>query len=207
MSKVASAPVRLIVNSMKKQPIITPEIAGFNTRQDPMTRPCAHEGCRAEGTHPAPRSRSDLRDYIWLCLDHVREYNKGWNYFEGLDEIGMEEAIRKSTTWERPSWKFGTSRGNARSWQAGIDDPFGALGGEGDGPRPERPTMTEDERQAWSVFGLSPCKDGQRVKKRYKELAKAHHPDANGGSKEAEDRLKVINWAYSILKRQFNGEM
>jgi hypothetical protein len=207
MSKVARAPFRLIVRAMKKQTITTPEIAGFNTGQDPMTRICAHEGCDAEAMYPAPRSRSDLRDYIWFCLDHVREYNKGWNYFEGLDEIGMEEAIRKSTTWERPSWKFGTSRDTTRHWRTGFDDPFGTMGGDGSASRQDGPKITEEERQAWSIFGLSPCMDGQTVKKRYKELAKAHHPDANGGSKEAEDRLKSINWAYSILKRQFNGEM
>jgi len=212
MSKVASAPARLIVIRMKKQTITTPEIQGLDTRQDSFARICASEGCTAEATHPAPRSRAELRDYIWFCLEHVREYNKGWNYFEGLDEDGMEEAIRRSTTWERPSWKFGTSRDTGRHWRASFSDPFGALGGEGDGAGGDgaggsMPKMPEDERKAWSIFGLSPCKDEQRVKKRYKELAKAHHPDANGGSREAEDRLKTINWAYSILKRQFNGEM
>jgi curved DNA-binding protein CbpA len=38
------------------------------------------------------------------------------------------------------------------------------------------------------------------VKSRYKELVKLHHPDANGGDKAAEERLKVINLAYSTLK-------
>ena len=118
----------------------------------------------------------------------------------------MEDAIRDSTTWERPSWKFGTATSTvgARSWQANFDDPLNILGGGNDQTRtPQERKLTNDERKAWDVFGLSPCTDQDKVKKRYKELAKTHHPDANGGSREAEDRLKTINWAYSILKKYF----
>ncbi|MFO1060844.1 MAG: DnaJ domain-containing protein, partial [Dongiaceae bacterium] len=35
---------------------------------------------------------------------------------------------------------------------------------------------------------------------RYKSLVKRLHPDANGGDKAAEERLKHINLAYSTLK-------
>ncbi len=40
----------------------------------------------------------------------------------------------------------------------------------------------------------------ERVKARYKALVKRHHPDANGGDKTSEERLKKINEAYSTLK-------
>ena len=35
---------------------------------------------------------------------------------------------------------------------------------------------------------------------RYIELVKRLHPDANGGDKTAEDRLKLVNQAYTTLK-------
>jgi curved DNA-binding protein CbpA len=38
------------------------------------------------------------------------------------------------------------------------------------------------------------------VKTRYKELAKRHHPDANGGDRAAEERLKSINLAYAAVR-------
>jgi curved DNA-binding protein CbpA len=41
------------------------------------------------------------------------------------------------------------------------------------------------------------------LKARYKELVKRHHPDAHGGDKAAEERLKVINQAYSTLKTSY----
>ena len=38
------------------------------------------------------------------------------------------------------------------------------------------------------------------MKTRYKELAKRHHPDANGGDRDAEERLKTINLAYAAVR-------
>ncbi len=203
---------------MKKQTTFTPDIPFL--RKDPraQVKACSTPDCTEEGLYKAPRSPYDVRDYIWFCLDHVRAYNKCWNYFRGMDEIGMEDAIRKSTTWERPSWKFGTSSKpnmgpNTSHWQANMDDPLGVFdgvfeGGFNDASRANpQPSLSADEKNAWMVFGLSPCADQERVKKRYKELAKAHHPDANGGSRQAEDRLKTINLAYAVLKKQLSGNL
>lgn len=190
---------------MKKQTIETPDYRFWKNDDDSAKTACAKPGCTEDGLYKAPRSSHDVRDYIWFCLDHVREYNKSWNYFEGMDEIAMEDAIRRSTTWERPSWKFGTSAKSpdGTAWQAKFDDPFGVMGDGSQQRASSQPQLSPDQRKAWSIFGLSPCMDQDKVKKRYKELAKTHHPDANGGSREAEDRLKTINWAYSILKKHF----
>ena len=196
--------------SMEKSRFETPEIsakgrAGNGQAGEPVDRPCEHDGCGGHGIYPAPRSRSALRDYIWLCLDCVRDYNRQWNYFDGCDEQEMEAAIRSSTTWERPSWKFGSTGRGGHGWGDAFRDPFDILGGGGKGGDQARgaPEVPVEEQKAWGVFGLSPCACAETVKKRYKELAKRHHPDANGGSKKSEDRLKTINWAYGVLKAQF----
>ena len=201
---------------MAKLSFETPEISANGRVEDPAPaeRPCAHDGCTECGVYPAPRSRSDLRDYIWLCLEHVRAYNREWNYFDGCGEKEMEDAIRSSTTWERPSWRFGSAGRGGRGWSGAFDDPFDILGGGGvrgdardardaRGGEDGGPPVPPEERKAWSVFGLSPCACAKTVKERYKELAKRHHPDANGGSRKSEDRLKTINWAYGVLKAQF----
>ena len=194
---------------MTKQIFETPDIRKKNDREEVSEQRCAHEGCTADGLYRAPRSREDLRDYIWFCLDHVRAYNRQWNFFEGLDETGMEEAIRRSTTWERPSWKFGTSGG--KGFNSDFDDPLGVFNGSERSQshadnQNDAVSLTPDERKALDIFGLTSCADSETVKKRYKELAKAHHPDANGGSREAEDKLKIINWAYSVLKPRMNSQ-
>ena len=54
--------------------------------------------------------------------------------------------------------------------------------------------------KALNLFNLqSPLTLGQ-LKTRYKELVKRYHPDANGGDKKSEERLKQVNEAYDVLK-------
>ncbi len=206
---VSSMPACIImvapyIEIMKKQQFDIPDIPYMRTEPQHDRRVCAKDGCTGDGEYKAPRSAHDVRDYIWFCLDHVREYNKSWNYFDGMDELGMEDAIRKSTTWERPSWKFGTSSGGG-SWQRHFDDPMGLFGDEHAAKDAQTTHYSSEERKALVIFGLSSCTDPQEVKKRYKELAKAYHPDANGGSVDAEERLKTINWAYAVLKKTLSN--
>ena len=65
---------------------------------------CSKFNCKKTGKYRAPSSRKKIHDYLYFCLDHIREYNKEWNYYEGLDNSEIENAIRNATTWERPSW-------------------------------------------------------------------------------------------------------
>ena len=65
---------------------------------------CFNKKCCKKAEYRAPKSRSNLNDYHWFCLEHIREYNKSWNYYEGMSENEIEIEIRSSTTWERPTW-------------------------------------------------------------------------------------------------------
>ena len=40
----------------------------------------------------------------------------------------------------------------------------------------------------------------REIKVRFKELVKRHHPDANGGDRSSEERLREIIQAYNYLK-------
>ena len=79
-----------------------------------MKKICEFLNCKEEGIYPAPRSRKDITNYKYYCIEHIRDFNKSWNFFEGLTEEEFENEIRKSTTWDRPSWKFGTSNFNKK---------------------------------------------------------------------------------------------
>lgn len=170
---------------------------------------CAAPDCVAEADYRAPRSRGDLKNFFWFCLEHVRKYNAAWNYYAGMSESEIEAHRRDDVTWRRPSWPFGgvgARNGNGRG--PDIRDDFGVYGDAtgnagnsrnsagGPGWAPET-----EEQKALATLGLSSPVTGPEVKVRYKELVKRLHPDANGGDKEAEDRLKLINDAYSTLKR------
>jgi len=165
-----------------------------------FVRVCEAPGCSLAGEYRAPRARDRLNDYRWFCLAHVREYNSKWDYFRGLDAVEIERHIRADTIWRRPVWPLGGRRSGPQ-----IHDPFDLAGEVGLGERPAprhdgSEQLTPAERTALSVLELSWPLTQADVKSRYKELVKIHHPDANGGARDAEEKLKEINAAYSTLR-------
>jgi len=166
------------------------------------TRLCEAEGCMAEAHYPAPRSRDALRDYIWFCLEHVRAYNKSWNYYEGLQGAALEAEIRRATTWERPSWKFATGKPAEEMFEdhTGLFDFESREAGTA-----QQRQLSPEERQAWKTLRMEPVYDLDAVKTQYKPLAKEHHPDINGGDAGAEERLKEINLAYDLIRKSLQS--
>lgn len=171
----------------------------------PSLRVCDHPGCAEGGEYRAPRSRDRLGDYFWFCLEHVREYNKSWNYYAGMSDAEVEADLRRTTTWDRPTWRFGLGDAAARGQTfRRVRDPFGVFDDDGaDDIRtgPARPSSLSPEGRAFAVMALEPPLTLEQLKRRYKELVKKHHPDANGGDRDAEERLKSINEAYTTLRR------
>lgn len=163
-----------------------------------LVRGCAWPGCEQAGDYRAPRAPSALRDYVWFCLDHVRQYNKEWDFFAGMDASAIEEVRRRDAVWHRPTWPFGTRPDAGPGEMPRFHDPFGLLGDGGIEAEPPRPNTPRD--QALAELGLDHTVTQAEVKARYKELVKRHHPDANGGCKKSEERLKSINKAYTFLR-------
>jgi DnaJ domain len=166
----------------------------------PLARPCDHPGCRSAGEYRAPRSREDLRNYYWFCLDHVRSYNASWNYYAGMNEAQIEAELRKDMVGQRPSWKFG----DRVAWRFGngVRD-FGLFDFE-EAPRSKpRARPATPQELALETFDLTLPLTLAALKARYKQLVKLHHPDAHGGDKAAEERLKIINRAYATLKASY----
>ncbi len=162
-------------------------------------RMCAQDGCELPGEFRAPKSRDNVREYIWFCLDHVRSYNSSWNYYAGMSEDEIELDRHGTTFWHRPTWPL-----NGKRPGEGIRDDFGFFESEADaaaGAAADAQTagMDSETIDALGIMKLSPPLTADAIKRRYKELVKQHHPDANGGDKLAEERLKTINQAYATL--------
>ncbi|MGB8274863.1 MAG: J domain-containing protein [Alphaproteobacteria bacterium] len=174
-------------------------------------RPCEHPGCTNAGLHRAPRARDDLRNYYWFCLDHVRAYNRSWNFYAGMSEQEVESSVREDVVGWRPTWPIGMAARFGRAAAKRFRDPFGffadAAADEESRPRHGSAGASgaspgkAPESQAFALFELRPPVSLANLKARYKELVKRHHPDANGGDKAAEEKLKLINHAYGLLKR------
>lgn len=174
-----------------------------NAANDGAVAACDHPDCEKPGEFRAPRSRRELTRFYWFCLEHVREYNAAWNYYADMDDAAVEAEIRKDIVWQRPTWPLGTRPGASG---VPFHDPLSLLGEGATDPRAEREAqvqmqnLTGAEREALSVLGLVAPITKADIKHRYKLLAKTLHPDANGGDKRAEDRLKSVNQAYTTLR-------
>lgn len=184
------------------------------TARDDDVRGCEWPGCRAEGSYRAPKSRERLNDYHWFCLEHVRSYNAGWNYYAGMSDAEVEADTRRDTVWHRPTWPIGTPPAGYEDeiGPGAFGDPFGLFGEDGPGRDTHRRGNGNDRRTgsresglsgphraALAVFGLEIPVTRDEIRRRYKQLVKRHHPDANGGDKAAEEKLKEINDAYQTL--------
>lgn len=172
----------------------------------PALRRCDHPECGEEGQYRAPKGRDQLAVYFWFCLEHVRQYNLSWNYFAGMNEQEIERIRRRDTVWDRPSWPLsGPPQHRFHESAHKIRDYFDLLEDEPDEARRAEarrapPRRATPEEEALTVFALAAPVTLVQVKARYKELVKRHHPDTHGGDRDAEERLKVINQAYTVLK-------
>ncbi len=54
-------------------------------------------------------------------------------------------------------------------------------------------------RDPYEVLGIAPGASDDDIKAAYRKLAKKYHPDLNGGSAEAEAKMKEVNEAYTLL--------
>ncbi len=55
------------------------------------------------------------------------------------------------------------------------------------------------EKDFYKVLGVSDTATAEEIKKAYRKLAQTHHPDANPGDKDAEEKFKEISEAYATL--------
>ena len=176
---------------------------------------CEWEGCEEAGEHRAPGGRDALNKFRHFCLKHVREYNSKYNYFEGLDDDAMRAHQRESQLGERPTWRFGVERDNLnansappphmssdflhRRWQQEHAKRSATRSGKIEAKK--KINLTPAAQKAFDTMGLEGGSNAETIKVKYKELVKRLHPDANGGDRKYEERLREIISAYTYLKR------
>lgn len=184
-------------------------------------RRCDRKGCDAVGQYRAPRSPERLDEYWWFCLDHVREYNQAWNYFDNWTEEDFEAFVESDRLWGRPTWRFGkpgapdaagTGHAEGRAWaRFGFEDPFEVLGENAtlnpgrEGERvatAARPAarFSPTERRALDALGMPDGGTRTALRERYRALVKDLHPDMNGGARDDEARLREVLWAWDVVK-------
>lgn len=179
--------------------------------------PCAWPGCDQPGQHRAPKGARAEGQFHHFCLEHIRKYNQSFNYFEGMDDSEVAESLRRNAqTGDRPTWKMGTNgaagsgaRANSarpRDFTAKrINDPFNVFArfkrAQARNPIKEKErSLLAADRHALEMLGLDKHSDSKTIKSAYKTMVKRHHPDANGGDKASEERLRNVIQAFNHLK-------
>jgi len=185
----------------------------FHGRVVNSERPCGHPGCDEPGEFrapplDAPGGRDGPPAFRWFCLDHVRAFNAGYNFFEGMSAEEIHQAQRPYAGWERETRAFSGAAGTDRGprW-ADFADPLDAIAARirrDREPAPERADgkpLSSRDRESLQVLGLEPSADRSALRRRYSELVRRYHPDRNGGDRSHEERLQRVIAAYQQLRR------
>jgi hypothetical protein len=167
---------------------------------------CAVPGCTAAGEFKAPLQPANFDgpgNWRFLCLDHVREHNAKYNFFQGMSPDEITEAQHPLAGWERPSRKFAANGADPPPKWSDFADPLEAISGRfghiRNRARPSR--FSKPERQALSVLGLGDNADRHALRQTYSTLVRRYHPDKNGGDRSHEARLTAVIEAYQLLRK------
>ena len=180
----------------------------FHGRVSGAARYCDHPGCIELGEFRAPpiggrRAGFDgPGDWQWLCLDHVRAFNGGYNFFSGMSPEEISAQQRPYAGWERETRAFSANGSPPPRW-ADFVDPLDAIAGRfgqqaaerGDG----RP-LSDVDRRSLKILGLGTDVDRRALRRRYADLVRRYHPDRNGGDRSHEKALQEVISAYTQLK-------
>lgn len=182
----------------------------FHGRVGGAGRGCDRPGCPEAGEFRAPGPRGSSFDgpgeYRWFCLDHVREFNAGYDWFAGMTPEEILRAQSPVHGWERETRAFSPTAGidSAPRW-ADFADPLEAISARARARRPAerkdgRP-VSPDERRALDVLGLPLDSDRSMLRSRYSALVREYHPDRNGGDRSFEKQLQKVVEAYQLLRK------
>lgn len=175
---------------------------------------CQWNGCDKPGTHKAPLGRDREGQYLMFCINHVREYNKNYNYFSGLDDDSVARFQKDALTGHRPTWTMAANRngkptpptesGSEAHEKVRLSVRMRAKmaqatsGTKATGRVRKLKTL---EKKALDSLNLPHTANDEEIRLRYKELVKMHHPDANGGDRGSEEKLREIIQSYKFLKQ------
>tara|TARA_Y100001970_G_scaffold287447_1_gene412137 strand:+ start:7547 stop:8077 length:531 start_codon:yes stop_codon:yes gene_type:complete len=169
-----------------------------------MKNICDWKNCNEIGRYKAPVEKDNSRKFRYLCLEHIKIFNKKWNYFSDMNEEQIEYFIKSDLTWHKPTRKFSSPENFFKIlWNNALEDKINIFENS-EFKDFKKSRLTEKDRHAFEVLGLDYETKWPDIQKKFKGLVKKYHPDKNHGSKKYEDLLKKITLAYSQLKIAIN---
>tara|TARA_B100000941_G_scaffold78945_1_gene54041 strand:- start:237 stop:749 length:513 start_codon:yes stop_codon:yes gene_type:complete len=165
-----------------------------------MKNICEWSKCKKIGVYKAPVEKDNSKKFKLLCLEHIKAFNKSWNYFSDMNDREIEDFIKSDLTWHKPTKSFGSSENFFRIlWVNALDDKS-SIFKNSVFKNFNRSKLSDKDKEALKILGLKNDTNWSDIQKRFKMLVKKYHPDKNQGSKKYEDILKKITLAYSQLR-------
>ena len=167
-----------------------------------MKNICDWNNCFEIGEYKAPIEKDNSKNYRMLCLTHVKEFNKNWNYFAGMNDDEINEFIKSDMTWHKPTQSFSSSDNFFKIlWNNALKNENDKI--EFNSSSKNMLKFNHNDIKAFSILGISVGLRWEKIQEKFKKLVKKFHPDMNSGNKKYEDKLKVITLAYTQLKNTY----
>ena len=167
-----------------------------------MENICDWINCKKTAKFKAPKERDNSKNFKWLCEEHIKLFNKNWNYFDGMNQSEIESFLKADITWHRPTQKFSSLDNHFNIlWNNALSDKFKIFKTERKrNSQINNRILCSKDKDAFEIMELEIDTDWTDIQKKFKTLVKKFHPDKHSGNKKYEDILKKITLAYSHLK-------
>ena len=173
-----------------------------------MKNICDWNNCSNAGEYKAPVEKDNSKRYRLLCLAHVKEFNKNWNYFKGMDDEQVFDFLKSDMTWHKPTQSFSSSDNFFKVlWNNTLKDEFDKTKLRGEYNHMNQFKFDANDIKAFSILGASVGQKWEQIQDQFKTLVKKFHPDINLGNKEYEEKLKLITLAYTQLKNTYKEKI
>ena len=163
---------------------------------------CDWNNCNNIGQYRAPIEKDNSRKYRLLCLKHIKEFNKNWNYFENMNDAEILEFIKSDMTWHKPTQNFSAQDNFFKIlWNNALKDDLNKNSINKNLAKIAQLNFSNKDLKAFDILGLDVTINWENIRSKFKKLVKKFHPDMNSGNKKFEEKLKVITLAYTQLRR------
>ena len=155
-----------------------------------------------------PKERDNSKNFRLLCLEHVKEFNKNWNYFSGMNDQQIMDFLRSDLTWHKPTQSFSSSDNFFKVlWNNALKDEMDKMKFDNEFNHMNKFKFNSNDIKAFGILGVSVGLKWEKIQEKFKKLVKKFHPDMNSGNKKFEDKLKVITLAYTQLKNTYKDRI
>ena len=169
-----------------------------------MENICDWKNCKSIGKFKAPKEKDNSKNFRWFCLEHIKEFNKSWDYFSDMSENQILDFIRSDITWHKPTQSFGSSDNFFKVlWNNTLRDELDKEKLKSDFNHMGQFRYNHKDIKAFEILGISVGSQWEKIYHKFKILVKKFHPDMNSGNKKFEEKLKSITLAYTQLKNTY----